>query len=145
MATWSAPTDDRGDSREILARIQPAAAENTGPLYPQVVARLSAPFGANQTAYPAPDLRPGSPGSDLTSPAPARRLSQKRSHFRPFARTAPGVTRAGRMAALDPGPTGRGFSLPLRAGLQPAGNVRRNVLPPPGAGSNSTVPPNSRR
>ena len=56
LASWSVPTDYRGDSLEIFARIQAAAEGNTRLLQPQVIARLGAPFGANWSAYPTSDL-----------------------------------------------------------------------------------------
>ncbi len=56
LASWSVPTDYRGDSLEIFARIQAAAEGNTLPLQPQVISRLGAPFGANWSAYPTSDL-----------------------------------------------------------------------------------------
>ena len=56
LASWSVPTDYRGDSLEIFARIQAAAEGNTLPLQPQVIDRLGAPFGANWSAYPTSDL-----------------------------------------------------------------------------------------
>lgn len=56
LASWSVPTDYRGDSLEIFARIQAAAEGNTLLLQPQVIARLGAPFGANWSAYPTSDL-----------------------------------------------------------------------------------------
>jgi phosphoglycerol transferase len=56
LASWSVPTDYRGDSLEIFARIQAAAEGNTVPLRPQVISRLGAPFGANWSAYPTSDL-----------------------------------------------------------------------------------------
>ncbi len=56
LASWSVPTDYRGDSLEIFARIQAAAEGNTLPLQPQVISRLGAPFGANWSPYPASDL-----------------------------------------------------------------------------------------
>ena len=56
LASWSVPTDYRGDSLEIFARIQAAAEGNTLPLRPQVISRLGAPFGANWSAYPTSDL-----------------------------------------------------------------------------------------
>lgn len=56
LASWSVPTDYRGDSLEIFARIQAAAEGNTLPLQPQVISRLGAPFGANWNAYPTSDL-----------------------------------------------------------------------------------------
>ena len=56
LASWSLPTDYRGDSLEILARIQAAAEGDTVPLRPQVISRLGAPFGANWSAYPSSDL-----------------------------------------------------------------------------------------
>jgi hypothetical protein len=55
-ASWSVPTDYRGDALEILARIQASAEGNTVPLRPQVIERLGAPFGANWSAYPSSDL-----------------------------------------------------------------------------------------
>ena len=51
LASWSMPTDYRGDSLEIFARIQAAAEGNTLPLQPQVISRLGAHFGANWSAY----------------------------------------------------------------------------------------------
>ena len=55
-ANWSVPTDFRGDSLEILARIKAAAEGDAVPLRPQVISRLGAPFGANWSAYPSSDL-----------------------------------------------------------------------------------------
>jgi hypothetical protein len=54
--SWQVPTDYSGDSLEILARIEAAAAGETLPLRPQMMKRLGAPFGANWSAYPASDL-----------------------------------------------------------------------------------------
>ncbi len=56
LASWSLPTDYRGDSLEILARIEAAAEGDTTPLRPQIISRLGAPFGANWSAYPSSDL-----------------------------------------------------------------------------------------
>ncbi|MSU22388.1 MAG: hypothetical protein EXS32_01040 [Opitutus sp.] len=56
LASWSVPTDYRGDSLEIFARIQAAAEGDTAPLRPQMISRLDAPFGANWSAYPSSDL-----------------------------------------------------------------------------------------
>lgn len=56
FSSWSIPTDYRGDSLEILARIKAAAEGDTVPLRPQVISRLGAPFGANWSAYPSSDL-----------------------------------------------------------------------------------------
>lgn len=56
LASWSVPTDYRGDALEILARTQAAAEGDTVPLRPQVIERLGAPFGANWSAYPSSDL-----------------------------------------------------------------------------------------
>lgn len=54
--SWAIPTDYRGDTLEILARIAAAAEGDTRPLQPQVISRLGAPFGANWSAYPSSDL-----------------------------------------------------------------------------------------
>ncbi len=56
VASWSIPTDFRGDALEILTRIQAAAEGDTVPLRPQTISRLGAPFGANWSAYPSSDL-----------------------------------------------------------------------------------------
>ena len=56
LASWSLPTDYRGDSLEILARIKAASEGDTVPLTPQIITRLGAPFGANWSAYPSSDL-----------------------------------------------------------------------------------------
>src|SRR4051812_43108631 len=56
MASWQIPTDYRGDSLEILARIEAAREGDTIPLRAQWISRLGAPFGANWSAYPASDL-----------------------------------------------------------------------------------------
>ena len=56
LASWSIPTEYRGDSLEILARIAAAAEGDTKPLQPQMISRLGAPFGANWSAYPSSDL-----------------------------------------------------------------------------------------
>lgn len=50
------PTDYRGDTLEILARIKAASEGDTVPLMPQVIKRLGAPFGADWSAYPSSDL-----------------------------------------------------------------------------------------
>jgi hypothetical protein len=50
------PTDYRGDTLEILARIAAASEGDTVPLGPQIISRLGAPFGANWSAYPSSDL-----------------------------------------------------------------------------------------
>jgi phosphoglycerol transferase len=55
-ASWSIPTEYRGDALEILARIQAASEGDTTPLRPQIISRLGAPFGANWSAYPSSDL-----------------------------------------------------------------------------------------
>ncbi|PTX97731.1 hypothetical protein DB354_05470 [Opitutus sp. ER46] len=55
-ASWQLPTEYRGDSLEILARIKAAAEGDTVPLRPQVISRLGAPFGANWSPYPSSDL-----------------------------------------------------------------------------------------
>ena len=54
--SWTIPTDYRGDTLEILARIAAAAEGDTLPLRPQIISRLGAPFGANWSAYPSSDL-----------------------------------------------------------------------------------------
>jgi hypothetical protein len=54
--SWTIPTDYRGDTLEILARIAAAAEGDTTPLRPQIISRLGAPFGANWSAYPSSDL-----------------------------------------------------------------------------------------
>jgi phosphoglycerol transferase len=54
--SWQIPTDYRGDSLEILARIEAASEGDTIPLRAQWITRLGAPFGANWSAYPASDL-----------------------------------------------------------------------------------------
>jgi phosphoglycerol transferase len=54
--SWRIPTDYRGDSLEILARIEAASEGDTIPLRAQWITRLGAPFGANWSAYPASDL-----------------------------------------------------------------------------------------
>lgn len=54
--SWSIPTDYRGDTLEILARIAAAAEGDAVPLGPQIISRLGAPFGANWSAYPSSDL-----------------------------------------------------------------------------------------
>ena len=55
-ASWSIPTEYRGDALEVLARIGAAAEGDTQPLRPQEISRLNAPFGANWSAYPSSDL-----------------------------------------------------------------------------------------
>ena len=52
---WSIPLDYSGDSHEMLTRIKAAAEGDTWPLFPQVIARLGAPWGAHWNAYPTPD------------------------------------------------------------------------------------------
>jgi phosphoglycerol transferase len=54
--SWQIPTDYRGDTLEILARIAAASEGDAAPLAPQVISRLGAPFGANWSAYPSSDL-----------------------------------------------------------------------------------------
>lgn len=54
--SWAIPTDYRGDTLEILARIAAAAEGDTIPLQAQVISRLGAPFGANWSAYPSSDM-----------------------------------------------------------------------------------------
>jgi hypothetical protein len=54
--SWAIPTDYRGDTLEILARIAAAAEGDALPLQPQIISRLGAPFGANWSAYPSSDL-----------------------------------------------------------------------------------------
>lgn len=54
--SWVIPTDYRGDTLEILARIAAASEGDTVPLGPQIISRLGAPYGANWSAYPSSDL-----------------------------------------------------------------------------------------
>lgn len=56
LASWSIPTDYRGDSLEVMARIEAAAEGDTMPLRPQVISRLGAPYTANWSAYPSSDM-----------------------------------------------------------------------------------------
>lgn len=56
IESWRIPTDYRGDTLEILARISAASEGDARPLQPQVISRLGAPFGANWSAYPSSDL-----------------------------------------------------------------------------------------
>jgi hypothetical protein len=56
LESWKIPTDYRGDTLEILARIAAAAEGDALPLQPQIISRLGAPFGANWSAYPSSDL-----------------------------------------------------------------------------------------
>jgi hypothetical protein len=56
LESWRVPTDYFGDAPEALARIKAASEGDVWPLRPQVISRrLGAPFGANWSAYPAPD------------------------------------------------------------------------------------------
>ena len=129
LASWSVPTDDQCDSLEIFDRIQAVAEGNTVPMQPQVIARLSAPFGANWCAYPTSDLPLVcalgwlARGVGVFAAASLRGACDARDSRR---------THCGdRSVTLRAVP----LSSSLRVGFQPAGNVSRNVLPPPAAGS----------
>lgn len=56
LESWRIPTDYRGDTLEILARIAASAEGDLKPLRPQMISRLGAPFSANWSAYPSSDL-----------------------------------------------------------------------------------------
>lgn len=53
---WLAPPNYRIDSLEVLARVHLAADQGTSLLLDKTMARLGAPFGADWSAYPMPDL-----------------------------------------------------------------------------------------
>lgn len=53
---WLAPPNYRIDSLEVLARVHLAADQGLGLLGDKTMARLGAPFGADWSAYPMPDL-----------------------------------------------------------------------------------------
>jgi hypothetical protein len=53
--SWTTPTDYRGDSHEILARLKAASEGDTWPLRQQVISRLGAPWGAHWSEYPTTD------------------------------------------------------------------------------------------
>ncbi len=52
---WQLPTDYYADAHESLARLKAASEGEVRPLWPQVIDRLGAPFGAYWNAYPTPD------------------------------------------------------------------------------------------
>jgi hypothetical protein len=57
-AAWRLPSAYRGDSFEVLARIQAASDGDLAPWESQRIERLGAPYGANWSSYPMPEKVP---------------------------------------------------------------------------------------